>query len=188
MTETKTGEVQTDFVFSGTMDSNSPIEKGGEIRLKIPKSFKIENYDRVASTCTGLTGFSDEISCSFENVRDPSRVNFQGYYLIVSGGFGSKQFTDSHFSFSIKELTNPSTTKVTDGFEMGITDKYGGLMYTSKNQPTIQCEASDFAYIHVEPLNESSGVSTTYTVTLTLGIDTPRDGFLHFEPPSDVLF
>ena len=111
------------------MDLNSPIEKGGEIRLKIPGSFKIENYDRVASTCTGLSGFSDEISCHFEDVRDPSRGN----YLIVSGGFDSKQFTESHFSFSIKEVTNPYTTKVTDGFEIGITDKYGGLMYTSKN-------------------------------------------------------
>ena len=185
MTELKTGEEQSNFVFTGTMDANSPIEKGAALRLKIPGTFKIDNSDRVASTCTGISGFSDEISCIFESVAVDQT---QSSYLIVSGGFDSKQFTGTDFSFSIKEIKNPYTTEVTDFFDMGITDKNGGLMYTSKNQPTIQCEASDFAYIHVEPLDASSGISTTYTVTITLSVETPRSAYLHFEPPSDVVF
>ena len=112
------------------MDANSPIEKGAALRLKIPGTFKIDNSDRVASTCTGILGFSDEISCIFESVAVDQT---QSSYLIVSGGFDSKQFTGTDFSFSIKEIKNPYTTEVTDSFDMGITDKNGGLMYTSKN-------------------------------------------------------
>ena len=112
------------------MDANSPIEKGAALRLKIPGTFKIDSYDRVASTCTAVSGFSDELSCVFDGTStDPT----QGNYLIVSGGFDSKQFTGTDFSFSIKEIKNPYTTEVTDTFEMSIKDKNGGLIYTSKN-------------------------------------------------------
>ena len=52
------------------MDKLNPIEKQAYIRVTIPGSFQVNNYDRVASTCTRLTGFSDEISCSFEKVSD----------------------------------------------------------------------------------------------------------------------
>ena len=39
MTELKTGEEQSNFVFTGSMDANSPIEKGAALRLKIPGTF-----------------------------------------------------------------------------------------------------------------------------------------------------
>ena len=72
----------------------------------IPSDFQIENESRVASTCTRITGFSDEILCEFEETQTS---NF-GYYLIVRGGFDSATFTGSDFMFSIAEIKNPITT------------------------------------------------------------------------------
>lgn len=89
----------------------------------------MSNGDRVASTCTRITGFSDEISCEFEKVINPKNGN----YLIVKGGFDSTTFTGTDFSFSIAEIKNPFTTEQTDSFKMEIYDKYEGMMYTSNN-------------------------------------------------------
>jgi len=77
------------------MELYNPVEKQAYLRVKIPGAFLISNYDRVASTCTRLTGFSDEISCSFEKVED-SRW---GNYMLVKGGFDSEDFDGSEFSF-----------------------------------------------------------------------------------------
>lgn len=70
MKEQLTGEMQSEFVITGRMDRYNPVEKQAYLRVKIPAGFFVENYDRVASTCTRLTGFSDEVSCSFESVDD----------------------------------------------------------------------------------------------------------------------
>ena len=94
------------------MEDNDPIAKQAYLRIKIPGAFTVSNYDRTASTCTSLTGFSDEISCEFEDVV---AANY-GNYLIVRGGFDSETFTDRDFSFSIAEIMNPLTTEQTDSF------------------------------------------------------------------------
>lgn len=104
MTELLTGEMQTEFVISGTMERYNPIEKQAYLQVVIPDAFKIENFDRVASTCTRLTGFSDEVTCSFE-AGSPI-----GHTLVVKGGFDSETFTDREFSFKIAEIFNPLTT------------------------------------------------------------------------------
>ena len=88
MKETLTGEMQSEFIITGRMDRYNPVEKQAYLRVKIPAGFYVENYDRVASTCTRLTGFSDEVSCSFESVDDQRFGN----YLIVRGGFDSETF------------------------------------------------------------------------------------------------
>ncbi len=82
------------------MERYNPIEKQAYLRVKIPGDFRIANYDRVRSTCTRLTGFSDEISCTFEDVDDPR----WGNYMIVRGGFDSEDFTAFDFSFKIAEI------------------------------------------------------------------------------------
>jgi hypothetical protein len=106
MTEQLTGELQSEFIIKGTMERYNPIEKQAYLTVKIPGGFTIETYDRVASTCTRLTGFSDEISCSFEDVSDPRFGNI----LVVKGGFDSETFTDLEFSFKIAEIRNPLMT------------------------------------------------------------------------------
>mmetsp|Transcript_24490 Transcript_24490/g.30523 ORF Transcript_24490/g.30523 Transcript_24490/m.30523 type:complete len:121 (+) Transcript_24490:1849-2211(+) len=106
MTEQLTGELQSEFIIKGMMERYNPIEKQAYLTVKIPGGFTIENYDRVASTCTHLTGFSDEISCSFEDVSDPRFGNI----LVVKGGFDSETFTDLEFSFKIAEIRNPLMT------------------------------------------------------------------------------
>ena len=42
-----TGQLQTNFVISGTMERYNPIEKQAYLRVKIPGDFRINNYDRV---------------------------------------------------------------------------------------------------------------------------------------------
>ena len=59
--ELHTGESNTQFTFKGQTDNELPIEKGSYLRIFIPGDFKIDDYDRVASTCTVIAGFSDEI-------------------------------------------------------------------------------------------------------------------------------
>jgi len=113
MSEKLTGQVQSSFVIKGVMEEHNPIEKQASLRIKIPGSFLISNYDRVASTCTRLTGFSDEITCSFEKVADP---RFDGNIMIVKGGFDSETFTGREFSLKIAEIKNPFTTQPTESF------------------------------------------------------------------------
>ena len=68
--------------------------------MKIPPEFTIEEMDRVASTCTRLEGFSDEINCEFDEDADERF----GYYLYVYGGFDSNTFDDLTFSFTLAEV------------------------------------------------------------------------------------
>ena len=84
------------MTFTGTLEWDNPIEKQSYIRIKIPTDFTIVNADRVASTCTRINGFTDEISCEFEDSSNR--------YLLVRGGFDSKVFVDTDFSFSIAEI------------------------------------------------------------------------------------
>lgn len=88
------------------MERDNPIEKQAYLRIEIPSDFVVPDADRVASTCTRLTGFSDELSCSFEEQRSSNSPN----YLIVAGGFDSETFTATDFSLSISEIQNPKTT------------------------------------------------------------------------------
>ena len=182
--DTLTGQVQSSFVISGTMEGTNTIEKQAYLRIKIPGAFVVSNYDRVASTCTRLTGFSDEISCSFEEVSMPALGN----YLIVRGGFDSETFTDKDFSLSIAEVKNPFTTQETDSFEMEIYDRVGGLMYTSNNEVKLRMSASNFAFVHVESLSPANGVETIYTVTITLGVDTSQSAKILMQVPDEISF
>ena len=65
MSELKTGEVQTKFVITGTLTKeNQSIVKQSQLKVLIPGQFTMSDEERVAATCTSITGFSDEISCS----------------------------------------------------------------------------------------------------------------------------
>ena len=44
MTELRTGEMQSEFVISGTMERYNPIEKQAYLQVIIPDAFKIENF------------------------------------------------------------------------------------------------------------------------------------------------
>ena len=79
LTETKTGEVQSALKISGNMERDNPIAKQAYLRIKIPGAFTIDDADRSASTCTRVSGFSDEVTCAFEATSTPQVAN----YLIV---------------------------------------------------------------------------------------------------------
>ena len=66
LTETRTGEVQSSLMLTGTMDISNPIAKQAYLKILIPGAFTVDNAARSASTCTRVSGFSDEITCSFE--------------------------------------------------------------------------------------------------------------------------
>ena len=60
--------------------------------MTIPRDFKIDDATRVASTCIGLWGFSDEIQCDIT-------INSFGYDLFVRNGFDSETFDSKSFGF-----------------------------------------------------------------------------------------
>lgn len=83
---------------------------GSYVQLYIPPDLKIVDLDRAASSCTVLSGFSDEITCTF------IQADQNGYVVKVAGGFDSKTSTGGKLSFFMKEILNPFTTKQTSGF------------------------------------------------------------------------
>lgn len=169
------------MTISGSLDWDNPIAKQSYLRIKIPGDFEITDKSRVASTCTRVNGFSDEISCAFED----SNID---YYLLVKGGFDSKTFDGTSFSFSIAEIQNPSTSKTTQTLEMEILDQYGALLYKAANEVYFMLSPSNFAYVHVESQSKEAGAASIYVVTITLGVETPQSTKLEFLPPSDIEF
>ena len=124
--EDKTGEFNQKFTFFGSTLDDLPIEKGSYLRVFIPEDFKITDYDRVASTCHTISGFSDEISCELEGEDarlGPDGLIPGGHYLTARGGFDSEQYVGGQFSFYISEIKNPFTTKPTGNFGFEIFDK-----------------------------------------------------------------
>ena len=183
MKEEKTGQFQTKFVISGTLTKeNTSIVKQAYLRVRIPSSFLVSDNQRVAATCTVLTGFSDEITCEID---DTTR---NVTYLIVKNGFDSQDFEGTSFSFSIAELQNPLDTKATESFVMEILDKSDGAMYQSKNSVELSAKPSDFAYVHVVSESDVNGDTANYNVSITLGVNTPNNAWLEFNPPSNVEF
>jgi hypothetical protein len=47
----------------------------------------------------------------------------EGHWLLVKGGFDSAQFERGKFSFFLKEILNPFSTKETGSFKMEVIDK-----------------------------------------------------------------
>ena len=90
---------------SGQTVEGRQIEIGSIVKLFIPPDFKITDLDRVASSCTVISGFSDEITCTFEKAD-----SVLGYLINVSGGFDSKTSMGGTFSFFMQEIQNPYTT------------------------------------------------------------------------------
>jgi len=84
-----------------------PIQMGSYLQLFIPGDFKILDLDRTASSCTVISGFSDEITCSFV------QANENGYVIQVKGGFDSKTSTGGKLSFFMQGILNPFTTMET---------------------------------------------------------------------------
>ena len=144
-----TGDPVT-LTFTATMERESSIEKQSSLQVAIPSSYVISNYDRAASTCTTVDGFSDEIICDFEEF-----VQGSSYHLLnVRGGFDSQTFearTTLSFSFTLSEINNPLTTKVPLGFGIEVYDKYGGKMYEAPEKTfPMGMKTSDFAFAYID--------------------------------------
>jgi len=120
LTEKETGNSQTNFTISGETIADIPIMQGSYLRVFIPPDFTVINQDRVQSSCTTIMGFSDEVQCVFE-----SSDRLKGHWLLVKGGFDSAQFERGKFSFFIKEILNPLSSKETKSFKMEVRDKTG---------------------------------------------------------------
>lgn len=99
-----TGFINTNFTVSAETVEGRPIQMGSYLQLFIPVDFKILDLDRTASSCTVISGFSDEITCSFVE------ANNNGYVIKVKGGFDSKTSTGGKLSFFMQGILNPFTT------------------------------------------------------------------------------
>lgn len=59
-------------------------------------------------------------------------------------------------------------------------------MYTSQTDAQLQVQPSDFAFVYVESSDPNTGASSTYTFTLTFGVDTPQGTELKIQLPDEV--
>ena len=137
----------------------------------------------MASTCTVISGFSDEILCEFDE-SDSS----DGHYLVAKGGFDSEQYVGDEFSFYISEIKNPFSTQPSQSFGLEIFDKYGGLQYYFDQEFTLEVTASQFSFAFIESQSQMNGVSSLFEVTLTLGVDTPAGAYLAIGLPDELDF
>ena len=129
---------------------------GSYVQLFIPPDFHISNLDRVASSCTVISGFSDEITCTF------IKADATGYLIKVAGGFDSKTSAGGKLSFFMQDILNPFTTKKTSAFNIEIYDSVGGLQYNYQKSYTTTVKPSAFSYAYAESQNNVVGVSSTY--------------------------
>lgn len=187
--EVQTGDFNQNFRFYGSTLDNLPIEKGSYLRVFIPEDFQITDYDRVASTCTTISGFSDEIACELEGRAATVGAGGSipgGHYLVAKGGFDSEQYVGGEFSFYISEIKNPFTTKPSSSFGFEIFDKQGGLQYSFTGDFTIEVTASKFSYVFVESQSPVNGVASLYDISLTLGVDTPAGAKIAIGLPEEL--
>lgn len=68
LSEMETGLLQTQMLLTGSTPNGMIIAKGSYLKVTIPGEFLINDPSRVASSCTVISGFSDEILCEFESV------------------------------------------------------------------------------------------------------------------------
>ena len=63
-------------------------------------------------------------------------------------------------------------------------------MYSSELETvTLEAEPSNFAFVYVESNSPTNAdAQSRYIVSITLGVDTPNDSWLVFNPPSQVTF
>ena len=163
-----TGYSNTKFLISAETVAGRPIQMGSFIRLFIPADFKIPDLDRAASSCTVVSGFSDEITCTFEQTSPNT-----GYLIKIYGGFDSKTSMGGKFSFYMQEILNPFTTLETGNFKMDIYDEKEGLQYNYQGNYTQKVSPSQFSYAFAESSSAVVGASSVYQLTLTLSVDTP---------------
>lgn len=177
-----TGFANTKFLVTGETVEGRPIQMGSYITLLIPADFKIPDLDRASSSCTVVSGFSDEITCSF------IKADSTGYLVKIDGGFDSKTSMGGEFSFFMQEILNPFTTKETADFEMTIYDEDGGLQYLYQGSYRQQAKASQFSYAFAESSSTVVGESSIYQLTLTLSVDTPAGAQLKVTLPEELEF
>jgi hypothetical protein len=94
------------------------IEKGSSLLLFIPPQFQIIDPLRVQSSCTMVSGFSDEILCELVSTNQRT-----GHFLRVFSGFESETFPGGEFSFWVSDIINPFTTEETDSFGLQVLDR-----------------------------------------------------------------
>ena len=56
------------MTLTGSTPNGMIIANGSYLKVTIPGKFLINDPSRVASSCTSISGFSDEILCEFESV------------------------------------------------------------------------------------------------------------------------
>lgn len=78
----------------------------------------------------------------------------------IKGGFDSKPSKGGIFSFYMKEILNPFTTKMTASFKIMIFDAGNGKMYINAHDYTVQACPSLFSYAYAESTSSVVSVSS----------------------------
>jgi hypothetical protein len=129
------------------------ILKGSIINLTIPGDFLIFNSSNSEDSCVGISGFSDDITCSFTQISSTL-----GHVLIITGGFDSDDYSGSEIvSFNISEIRNPHTTLETGSFALYVYDSSYNVEYYANSSYTVTMEAAPFSYAMVTSSSPYSG-------------------------------
>eukprot|EP00347_Sterkiella_histriomuscorum_P020194 403338738 len=160
------------------------IAKGSYLRIVIPPQFEIYDYEIAGGTCLKISGFSDEVQCSF------SKFTSDGHVLEVRNGFNSQLYsgTGEEVSFNISQIRNPKTSRETDTFKLSIYDGNNNLQYVYSDTQTFRMQPSPFQYAMISKNSSVTGESTIYTFTLTLAVDTFIDSNIEVRVPDDIVY
>ena len=144
------------------------MQRSAYIEVFIPSGFEIRDAQRVASSCTAIQGFSDELTCEWVRIEER-----KGSRLKVLGGFTSSTFEGGMLTFTLSEIMNPLTTEEeSDGFHASIYDSEGDLLYGMNSEIKVPIRPSPFAFAFIKPGSERNGDYCEYTVSVTLSVDT----------------
>ena len=107
--------------------------------------------------------------------------------MTIKNGFDSHSFAGGRLAFNISEIRNPKTTEETLDFSLTVNDELGNLQYKYVGmKQTLKMHPSPFQFASVTSSSPVNGVSSIYTFTLTLGVDTEVNSLIMVSVPDEI--
>ena len=169
--------VETTYNFTLTAATDEVILQNSYINIQFPSSIEIGNTTSSASSCLRISGFPDDISCSFNDTNS----------LIINNGFNSSSYSGGSLVFTISGIRNPRSTATTLSFKTYIYDSSGNGQYSFETGATISVSTvSNLTDISISRSDTTNAVTNTYTFTITL-VNVIQDGdYIEVVFPSEI--
>lgn len=161
----------TSYAFSMNLDKIVPST--GYIVVTFPSQITIQAA--TISTCTGI----------ISGLASSSQCTVAGSSLTISSCFATSYA--GVVSFTIGQVTNPTSTEVTSAFEIKAYDSYGYYVLYD-NTGTVTATSGVLQSTSVVPSSYVTGQSSSYTFSFTVTHTVPSGGTVYIALPSQNSF